>query len=123
MNKFSVNDITIHVYETLSEFINSEEKPFGDLPKLDTEENFIEFYKETAGDMKCNAWVSPTGMHIFAEKDCDDEELIFTIGHELGHLQPRLRKNINEEKRADTYGVFANEVFVIFNAIKQIKDE
>lgn len=96
-------------YSTPKHFANSEYKPFGDIPD--------EYWKDYTGitDGKMVAFVTkkPNELHFYKEYDCSFDEMIETIGHELGHFQHKVSINFNEEDKADRYILFAKQVYEV----------
>lgn len=116
------NDLNVFIYETLREFTDKLFEEYKHITDFsgNTADNFYEFYCDNFHNKIENGFVDNTGMHLWFEKDCPEDEIIFTIGHELGHLQPRVNKNVEEEFRADMYGGVALDTYQIYKLIKNI---
>ncbi len=107
-------NLNIFQYQTPKDFANSEYKPFGEIPA----EYWENYAGITVGKIVAFIIKNPNELHLFKEHDCSFDELVEIIGHELGHLQPKIVINLNEESKADRYGVFAKQVYDVCCMIK-----
>mgnify|MGYP006919540647 CR=1 FL=1 len=96
-------------YSTPKDFANSEYKPFGEIP----DEYWKNYAGITEGKMVAFVTKKPNELHFYKENDCSFNEMIETIGHELGHFQPKISINLNEENKADRYRLFAKQVYEV----------
>jgi len=100
-------------YSTPKDFANSEYKPFGEIP----DEYWKDYAGITEGKMVAFVTKKPNELHFYKEHDCSFDEMIETIGHELGHFQPKISINLNEENKADRYSLFAKQVYEVCRLI------
>lgn len=100
-------------YSTPKDFANSEYKPFGEIP----DEYWKDYAGITEGKMVAFVTKDPNELHFYKEHDCSFDEMIETIGHELGHFQPKVSINFNEENKADRYSLFAKQVYEVCRLI------
>ena len=100
-------------YLTPKDFANSEYKPFGEIP----DEYWNGYAGITDGKMVAFVTKKPNELHFYKEHDCSFDEMIETIGHELGHFQPKISINLNEEDKADRYSLFAKQVYEVCRLI------
>ena len=100
-------------YSTPKDFANSEYKPFGDIP----DEYWKDYAGITEGKMVAFVTKNPNELHFYKEHDCSFDEIIETIGHELGHFQPKISISLNEENKADRYSLFAKQVYEVCRLI------
>ena len=111
-------NIEISIYNSPKAFATCEYLPFGIIP----DEYWEKFAGITDGG-KCVTFVvkHPRELHIYLQEDCSFEELIETIGHEIGHFQPKFMWNLDEEKKADRWSIFAKDVYNISEIIYKHK--
>jgi hypothetical protein len=102
-------------YLTPKDFANSGYKPFGEIPEKYWE-NYIGI---TNSKIVAFVTKNPNELHFYKEHDCSFGELIETIGHELGHFQPKITIIFNEENKADRFSLFVKQVYDVCQIINQ----
>jgi Zn-dependent peptidase ImmA (M78 family) len=115
MKQIRFDDLNIYIYETLREFTDKLREDFEESDS----DSFYEFYLEEHKNKNNNGFVDKEGMHLWFSDSCSDEEKIFTIGHELGHLTEN-KVTKDREVYANRFAWAALEAFQILNIIKQL---
>jgi len=61
-------------------------------------------------------------VHLWVSDHAKADDLMETIGHELGHcLRPYHRDRDTEERKADQYGKLAREAFSLMEQVRAVK--
>jgi len=108
---YSPYNLDIFLYKDPIEFANSSYKPFGEIPKGAIYDS---------DDTMCTGFIVKgeyKELHLYIEENCSKKEIFELLAHEIGHLQPKISINLNDEKKANMYEIFMGHVFSIYELI------
>lgn len=121
MKKITFNNYKIRIYTDPMEFANMPEKPFGEIP-----EGAIFFGIDDGSKSTGFTTLEDKNIRFFVAKDCEFEDLLSTVGHELGHLvEGGFKKNPPDktryfnrhEQKAEHYENFVLDSYKLTNRI------
>jgi len=131
MKKLLFKNIVVEVYQDPMEFANMDEKPFGDIPDEYQFAGIVNMDNGEVGEFKSTGFTTldDKTIRIYCAPDCEFDDLLSTVSHEMGHLiEGGFKKNppnsnrytSRHEQKAEHYEHF---VMDCYNLTKQILKE